>query len=109
MKKKEVSAPSTCKVVYILKEKIYPAFGYASGDTAYVREDLSPRVKRFVEAHELYHCRDKATWWGWFGREIRANLVPGMKDPVGLLATLLATISSLDRLIFYLKRIKEGS
>ena len=95
-------------VEYIPKKEIYPAFGYSSENRAVVRQDLSPHVKKFVRAHELYHCYDQATWGGWVGREIRANVVPGLKDPVGLLSTIWATISDLDRIKFYLKRVKES-
>ena len=95
-------------VEYVPKEEIYPAYGYGGGNRAIVREDLSPRVKKFVKAHELYHCQDKATWGGWIGREIRANIVPGLKDPIGLAATVWKTITDIDRIKFYLKRIKEG-
>ncbi len=94
-------------VEYVPKEKIYPAFGYGGGDRVVVRQDLSPRVKMFVRAHELYHCQDRATWGGWLGREIRANVAPGLKDPIGLLATVWATISDIDRMKFYLNRLKE--
>lgn len=93
-------------VKYVAKEAIYPAFGYGGNNRAFVREDLSPKVKKFVTAHEVYHCIDKAKWGGWVGREIRANVVPGLKDPIGLVATIWATISNVDRIKFYLKRIK---
>jgi len=96
------------RVEYVPKEKIYPAYGYGGGKRAFVRQDLSSRVKNFVKAHELYHCRDRATWGGQLGRELRANMVPGLKDPLGLLATVWRTITSVDRVKFYLKRIKEG-
>ncbi len=89
------------------KDHIAPAFGYSSGSTAIVREDLPPRVLNFVREHELYHCRDTATWGGWIGREIRANVVPGLKDPIGLLATIRASLSP-ERLKFYWDRIRKG-
>ncbi|MFA5029336.1 MAG: hypothetical protein WC518_01135 [Patescibacteria group bacterium] len=95
-------------VEYVPKEDIYPAYGYGGGNSATVRQDLSPRVKRFVKAHELYHCQDKATWGGWLGQEIRANIIPGLKDPIGLAATSWKTITDIDRIKFYLRRIKEG-
>ncbi|MEO8637714.1 MAG: hypothetical protein ABI430_02335 [Candidatus Taylorbacteria bacterium] len=95
-------------VEYVPKDAIYPGFGNSSGNIATVRKDLPPRVRNFVKAHELYHCQDEATWGGWIGREIRANLVPGLKDPAGLLATAWATLSDLDRIKFYLRRIKRG-
>ncbi len=95
-------------VEYVPKEEIWPAFGYSSGSTAVVREDLPPRVKRFVEQHELFHCRDNSTFGGWIGSEIRANIVPGIKDPIGLLATIWATITDVDRIKFYIQRLREG-
>jgi hypothetical protein len=93
-------------IEYVAKEAIYPAFGYGGGNKAVIREDLSPRIKRFVTAHEVYHCIDKARWGGWVGREIRANIIPGLKDPVGLMTTIWATVSNIDRIKLYLKRIK---
>lgn len=95
-------------VEYVPKEDLYPAFGYGGGNSAIVRQDLPPRVKKFVKAHELYHCQDKSNFGGWLGREIRANVIPGLKDPIGLAATVWKTITEIDRIKFYLKRIKEG-
>lgn len=95
-------------VNYVSKNEIYPAFGLSRGATARVREDLPPRIKNFVKTHELYHCRDRAKWGGWLGRELRANLIPGLKDPIGLLATVWATISDIDRIRFYWERFKKG-
>jgi hypothetical protein len=91
-------------VKYVPKEQIYPAFGRAGGNVALVRQDLSPRVRKFVRTHELYHCQDTATWGGEFGSEIRANIVPGLKDPLGLAATVWKTITNKDRMRFYFKR-----
>ena len=95
-------------VEYVPKENIYPAYGYGGGNRVVVRQDLPPRVKNFVKAHELYHCQDKSDFGGWLGREIRANVIPGLKDPIGLAATVWKTITDVDRIKFYLKRIKEG-
>lgn len=95
-------------VDYVSKEVIYPAYGYNGAGHAIVREDLPPRVKQFVTAHELYHLRDTATWGGWLGRELRANIVPGFRDPVGLLATITSTVTDWDRISFYLQRLREG-
>jgi hypothetical protein len=95
-------------VEYVPKEDIYPAYGYGGGNIAVVRQDLPPRIKNFVKAHELYHCQDKSNFGGWLGREIRANVIPGLKDPIGLAATVWETITDVDRIKFYLKRIKEG-
>jgi hypothetical protein len=93
-------------VKYVPKDLIYPAFGYGGGDEVIVRNDLPPRVKKFVKSHELYHCKDDSNFGGWIGREIRANLIPGIKDPLGLLATIKASLSK-DRLRFYLDRFKR--
>jgi len=92
-------------VEYVPKENIYPAYGYGGGNSTVVRQDLPPRVKRFVKAHELYHCQDNSNFGGRLGREIRANVIPGLKDPVGLAATIWKTITDMDRIKFYLKRI----
>jgi len=95
-------------VQYVPKEAIYPAFGYNGSGRAIVREDLSPRIKQFVTAHELYHLQDTATWGGWLGRELRANIVPGISDPIGLAATVWSSIFDIDRISFYLQRFKKG-
>lgn len=94
-------------VVYVPKKTISPCFGNARGNVIKVRADLSPRVKKFVKQHELYHCIDKATWGGWIGREIRANIIPGFKDPLGLLATIKASFNK-ERLKFYWERFKRA-
>jgi hypothetical protein len=96
-------------VEYVPKEDIYPAYGYyCGGNSVVVRQDLPPRVKKFVKAHELYHCQDKSNFGGWMGREIRASIIPGLEDPIGFAATVWKTITDVDRIKFYLKRIKEG-
>lgn len=45
-------------IEYVSKEDIYPTFGYAEQTTAFVRNDLLPRVQKFVKAHELFHLQD---------------------------------------------------
>ncbi|MDP2934107.1 MAG: hypothetical protein Q8N81_08370 [bacterium] len=95
------------KIEYVQKSKIYPAFGQSFVSTAEIREDLSPRVKRFVRAHELYHIGDAVYGGGWIGREIRANLMPALSDPVGFAFTVVASLSP-DRLGFYWERFKRG-
>lgn len=94
-------------VVYTPKEELRPMFGYAQDDIAKVREDLRPLVKRFVRAHELYHLTDESTWGGWIGREIRANLIPALQDPIGFFCTVVESLRP-ERLKFYLNRLKEG-
>ncbi len=95
-------------VEYVSKEDIYPAYGYGGGNSVVVRQDLPPRVKKFVKTHELYHCQDKSNFGGRLGRQIRAIMFPGLKDPVGLAETVWKTIINVDRLKFYLGRIKKG-
>ncbi|MCL5435961.1 MAG: hypothetical protein M1275_02675 [Patescibacteria group bacterium] len=102
----EVSGISV-KVNYVPKAMISPAFGRSFLNEIEVRTDLSPRVKRFVRSHELYHVGDRSYWGGWLGREIRANLVPGLKDPIGLLAAIAASLPP-ERLSFYIQRFKQG-
>lgn len=96
------------KVNFVPKGSLFPAFGVAFRDEVRIREDLSPRVKRFVLAHELYHAGDYATWGGWIGKEIRANLVPAVSDPVGFTSTVFASLTPA-RLLFYLGRFTKGS
>ncbi|MBS4012824.1 MAG: hypothetical protein KGZ97_03550 [Bacteroidetes bacterium] len=93
-------------VEYVPKEDLSPFFGMAGGNVASVREDLSPRVKRFVRSHELYHLTDRASWGGALGRELRANIIPGLKDPLGLIATIVASLSK-ERLKLYIDRIRK--
>jgi|ERR1035437_3862101 hypothetical protein len=96
------------QVNFVPKNSIYPAFGLAFSNEVRIREDLSPRVKRFVLAHELYHTGDNAKWGGWVGREVRANLVPAISDPAGFTATVFASLTP-SRLLFYLDRFKRGN
>lgn len=96
------------KVNFVPKDSLFPAFGTAFRDEVRVREDLSPRVKRFVLAHELYHAGDYAEWGGWIGKEVRANIVPAVSDPVGFTSTVFASLTPA-RLLFYLGRFMKGS
>jgi hypothetical protein len=96
------------QVNFVPKNSIYPAFGLAFSNEVKIREDLSPSVKRFVLAHELYHTGDNIKWGGWLGREFRANIVPAMSDPVGFITTVFASLNP-TRLLFYLDRFKRGN
>lgn len=96
-------------VQQVPREQLASAYGRASGDLALVRSDLSPGIKRFVEAHEVYHLHDKSNWGGWIGREIRANIYPGLRYPIGLIRTILASLFSKERLLFYLHRFIRGA
>lgn len=103
----------TYKVYFIEKKEIAPAFGYAYWgnkeveDYAVVRKDLPTVIQNFVIKHELYHLGDTQKWWGVFGSELRANLVPGITNPIGLLACILFSLLSKERILFYIDRIKK--
>ena len=98
-------------VNYVVPESIAPFAGiahYGQG-TADVRIDLAPRVQRFVREHELYHLRDKYTWGGRYGSEFRANIIPGLRDPIGLLATIRRGLRRYGGLRGYLQYLRYGS
>ncbi len=93
-------------VEYVPKETLGVNFGAAYGNEyAQIRNDLSPRVQSFVKAHELYHLQDDKPG-GWFRRELRANLYPGLKDPIGLISTIRASLNK-ERLGLYFARLKN--
>jgi hypothetical protein len=69
-----------------MKEAGFSGFAYEG--QVYLSEELTPRNKRFIVQHELYHLRDKHRWLGYFGMELRANIVCGFKDPIGISAAL---------------------
>lgn len=104
----------TYKIRYVTKEKITPAFGFIDTETdpltgdsvpvAFIRDDLPSKIKNFVCAHELYHLRDKHTWGGWIFREVRANVIPALNDPIGFFLTFWATVKDRERLKFYFDR-----
>lgn len=86
------------------------AFGYAfwgENPKILLRENLPHYIQRFVLAHEIYHIKDKYSWGGTFGCEFRANVIPGMTDPVGLVVCICATLFSKERIVFYIERIKQ--
>lgn len=70
------------------------SFGCAYKSTIFVRADLSEKVRRFVINHEVYHINDKQRWLGWFGSELRANVICGISDPTGLFATIKASLNT---------------
>ncbi len=96
-------------VRYVTKDFIGLHFGEAYEGTgiAYVRADLPDRVKKFVESHELYHLTDPKFIPGSFISEVRANFYPGMRDPIGLVLTLIATLRDPDRRAYYIQFLKE--
>ena len=80
-------------------------FGYALNDKIFVRYMLSERVQAFVISHERHHLLDRHKWWGWFGAELRANTICGLRNPIGFLATVKASITR-SRIETYLKLMK---
>jgi len=97
------------KIYYVPKEALAPGFGMAYRDgTADVREDLHPRIKKFVKAHEIYHLADQSHFLGHLGGEFRANFFCGLKDPIGLAATAAAAIRRGGLQMFWRKIRKDG-
>jgi hypothetical protein len=94
------------RIRLVPKEKLYPAFGmsYSSGRIE-IRNDLPKNVRLFVQYHELYHLRDKATNWLW--REIKANCYAFLKCPLGGILTVILSLHP-DRLKYYWSRFKKG-
>ena len=95
-------------VRYVPKEAIFPAYGYNGSGMAIVREDLPPRIKNFVLAHERFHLQYTDKWFGWLGRELRANFFAGLSDPMGFAATAWSSVTDTDRINFYLERVQLG-
>lgn len=76
-------------------------FGYATNGQIYLSEVLDGRVKRFVTYHEVYHLCDSQTWLGYFGMEFRANFMCGLRDPLGLLATIKMGLKSAKSSLYF--------
>lgn len=99
------------RIYFISKDKLGLSFGRAylknEGEESYgeVREDLNPIIKKFVIEHELYHLTDKSRWMGILGMELRANIISGIRNPMGLFVTILATLFSWERMKFYLNKV----
>ena len=96
LKKVTVNSRGFKYIVYFIEPSIMEqarSFGHIVGKDIYIRADLSKRVERFVIQHEVYHLKDTRTWLGWVGKETRANVVCGMRDPVGFIATAKASLS----------------
>ena len=82
--------------------------GFAKNGEAYISEELTRNVRRFVINHEIYHLNDKHRWLGYFGKELRANIICGLKDPSGLLATTISVMKS-GGLLRYFKALLGDS
>lgn len=96
------------RIVYIQPKimDVNNSFGYFIGTDIFVHAGLPEKVQQFVIKHEVYHLKDKHLWWGWVGRELRANAVCGVKDPLGLLATITASLNR-NRINAYWKTLKS--
>ncbi len=104
----------TLKIIFVPRGELTPMFGKAIGQVgergscyAMVRDDLPPRIKRFIIQYELYHLTDIWEWWGVLGSEIRANFTAAIKEPIGFLATVVASLNR-ERIMFYIRRIRNG-
>ncbi|MHB1865010.1 MAG: hypothetical protein ACYCPS_02500 [Candidatus Saccharimonadales bacterium] len=82
--------------------------GFVRNGQVYISEALGGQVKRFVTCHELYHLIDKQTWLGYFGMELRANFMCGLKDPLGFLATIRNGLG-YSKFRIYLKRMLKNN
>jgi hypothetical protein len=83
------------QAIEVGKDALGDAFGlYLDGKT-YVRSDLPAAVKRFVTAHEAHHVKQTDAFRANHPllSEISASLFPGFRDPIGLLATISATLT----------------
>lgn len=96
--------------VYFMKPALMEeiqSFGHIVGKSIYIKAGLPEKVERFVIQHEIYHLNDEHTWLGWLGKELRANVICGMKNPVGLVATIRASLTK-PRLNAYWKALRHA-
>jgi hypothetical protein len=94
-------------IVYDVPRKDFHGFGVAfpgpEKPFACVREDLPPLAHEWLEEHELFHLRDRATWGGTFGMELRANLAATLRHPLGAVVAFLQALRE-GRIQKYVKR-----
>jgi len=96
LRKDTITSSEHKYTVYFIEPSIMElnqSFGHIVGTDIYIRADLQKRVERFVISHEIYHLNDAHTWLGWIGKEMRANIVCGISDPIGLVATIKASLT----------------
>lgn len=97
------------QIIYAEKEDLplHALYGcaYVGTGIVHIRKNLPERIRKFVVEHELYHMRDTWNWGGTLGSELRACVVPGISDPIGLAVTVWATLCDPERRQFYWKRI----
>lgn len=89
----KVSSSEGYEVRHIEKSSMNGFFGYALQNKVFIANNLSKRVSIFVIKHEIYHLKDRRSDSDWVGSETRANLNTGLHDPLGLLATVKASLT----------------
>ena len=87
-------------------EDISPNFGrcYFRTGQIMINKDLSPRAKSFVVFHELVHSQHMYKKGVFF--ELYANWVAFMAEPLGGISVIFKTITSVDRIKYYIKLIR---
>ena len=89
----------------VSKGELSPNFGLAKDGVAYVRGDLPKWVRMSVMVHELYHLDD--TRQNVLLREVKAILSQLFVPFLGGIWCIVLSCSK-GRLLYYLKRFKEG-
>ena len=87
------------------KDQLQPLFGLAKDGVAYVRGDLPRWVRMSVIVHELYHLDDSRK--NVLLREAKAILSQLFMPLFGGIWCIVLSFSK-GRLLYYLKRFKEG-
>ena len=96
------------EIRYVDKQELAPKYGNADSSTgiARVRNDLWKIVQAATTVHEFYHLTDKAKNPLW--REIKAILYSAFAPPIGAAIAAILTLTSKERLSFYLNRFQKG-
>lgn len=89
---------------------MYPYYGYTIVNKGvWIRSDLPVSVKASVTAHEMQHYNDNAFLdgrvWHW---EMRAWIAGFKASPIGFFQGILLSITDIERISLYLKRIIKG-
>ncbi len=99
------------KYVTSMKFKGFPLLGSFTekNKTIRIRKYLSPDIKRYVLAHEIYHAKDKRKGdkpLGIIIAEIKATIYAGFKEPVGILKVAFGK-NMFKRIKFWSKLFKS--
>ncbi len=82
-----------------------PKYGYSNNvNTIWIDKGLPNYVARFIREHEAFHIRDKSKNWLW--REVKANTFAAICHPLGFVYVTWHTIFSLERIKYYIQRVK---